>query len=149
MSKFLVGTLSGANLGVSITCYVQSINWNFVHDESETPDENGNVAVYQQYNHRAEGSATVRVPRDTVIPATGASLSVKGISLPSYSAAGVPTGGYTLETTPAGPGVDFVITDASINTQNTEVAEWSVSIRRYLENGIGELDTDASDSQSA
>ena len=143
MSEYKVGTISGTSMGISVACLVQSLNWNFAHDESETRDENGNVVVYQQYNHRAEGSATARVPLGVEIPPVGASLTIKGISLPSYSAAGVPTGGYTLESTPSGTGVSFAITDASINTSNTEVAEWSFSVRRYLENGVGSQNTTA------
>lgn len=141
MADYLVGTISATNLGITVSCLVQSINWTFAHDEAETRDENGNVLVYQQYNHRAEGSVTARIPRGVQIPAAGATLSIKGISLPAYSAAGVPTGGYTLETTPSGTGVDFAITDASINTTNTEVAEWTLTVRRYLENSVGSQNT--------
>lgn len=146
MADYLVGTISAANLGISVSCLVQSLNWNFAYDESEVRDHNGNVAVYQQYNHRGEGSCTARIPYGVQIPAQGATITIKGISLPSYSAAGVPTGGYTLDNTPSGDGVSFVITDASINTSNTEVAEWSLTVRRYLENGVGSQDTDTSDS---
>ena len=149
MAKYLVGTISAPNLGINVSCLVQSINWNFAHDESEVQDENGNVAVYQQYNHRVEGTVTARVPRDVSIPAAGASLTVKGIELPAYSAAGAPAGGYTIDSTPSGAGVEFVISNPSINTTNTEVAEWSMTVKRYLENGIGEQTTDISDSQSA
>ena len=141
MSEYKVGTISGANLGITVACLVQSLNWNFAYNENETPDENGNVAVYQQYNHRAEGTATARVPLGVEIPPSGASLTIKGISLPSYSAAGVPTGGYTLETTPSGTGVSFIITDSALNTANNEVAEWSFGVRRYLENGVGTQNT--------
>jgi len=141
MADYKVGTISATNLGITVSCLVQSLNWSFAHDESETRDENGNVLIYQQYNHRAEGSCTARVPLGVEIPPSGATLAIKGISLPAYSAAGVPTGGYTLETTPSGTGVEFAITDASINTQNTEVAEWSFSVRRYLENGVGSQNT--------
>lgn len=141
MSEYKVGTLSGTNMGITVPCLVQSLNWQFAQDESETRDHNGNVAVYQQYNHRAEGSCTARVPLGVSIPAEGASITIQGITLPAYSAAGVPTGGYTLDTTPSGDGVTFVISDASINTQNTEVAEWSFTVRRYLENGIGSQNT--------
>lgn len=141
MADYLVGTISATNLGLTVSCLVQSLNWNFAYDESETRDENGNVVIYQQYNHRAEGSVTARIPYGVQIPAQGASITIKGISLPSYSAAGVPTGGYTLDSTPSGTGVTFVISDASINTQNTEVAEWSFTVRRYLENGVGSQDT--------
>ena len=141
MAEYKVGTISGADMGIQVACLVQSLNWNFAHDESETRDEKGNPVVYQQYNHRAEGACTARVPLGVEIPPSGATLTIKGISLPSYTAAGVPTGGYTLETTPSGTGVEFVITDASISTQNTEVAEWSFSVRRYLENGIGSQNT--------
>lgn len=146
MADYLVGTISATNLGISVSCLVQSLNWNFAYDESETRDEKGNVLIYQQYNHRAEGSVTARIPYGVQIPAQGASITIKGISLPSYSAAGVPTGGYTLDNTPSGDGVSFAITDASINTSNTEVAEWSLTVRRYLENGVGSQDTDTSDS---
>ena len=83
MSEYKVGTISAANLGIEVACLIQSLNWNFAHDEAETKDESGNVAIYQQFNHRAEGSVTARVPYDVQIPAAGASLTIKGISLPS------------------------------------------------------------------
>ena len=101
--------------------------------------------MYQQYNHRAEGTATIRVPRDYQIPAAGASVSIKGISLPTYSAQGVPTGGYTIASTPVGDGVEFIISNPTINMQNTEVTEYSMTVKRYLENGIGSQTTDISD----
>ena len=143
MSEYKVGTLTAANMGVSVECVVQSLNYSFTCDTAETQDENGNVKYVQQYNHRAEGQASTRIPLGVEVPAQGASLTVKGISLPSYTSAGVASGGYTLDNTGSGVGVTFLVTDASIATTNTEVAQWDLSLVRYLENGIGAQTTSA------
>lgn len=143
MSEYKVGTYTATELGISVDCVVQSLNYSFACDAAETQDENGNVKYIQQYNHRAEGSLNARIPRDVAAPAQGDSITVKGISLPTYTSAGMPSGGYTLESTPTGSGVSFLITDASLGTQNTEVSTYDLSIVRYLENGIGSQVTSA------
>lgn len=141
MAEYLVGTLTGNQLGISVACLVQNTGLTFACDEHEILDEKGNLAVYQQTNHRAEMQTTARVPYDVVLPPQGASLSVAGVSLPQYSVTGVPTGGYSLVTGATSSTVDFVITDASLNTVNNDVAEYNVTLRHYLENGVGSQNT--------
>lgn len=149
MSKYLVGTYNAAAFGIATAMITQSGEFSASHDEAETPDENGNVRVYQQYNHRLEGNVTLRIPRGVVAPADGSSLKVKCIEVPTYSPAGVPTGGYTLLESPASTGIDYIVINPTLNTQNNQVAEYTATLRRYLENGVGSQNADISDSQSA
>jgi len=146
MAEYLVGTYKASDFGIAVAMITQSGEFSASHDEAETPDENGNVLIYQQYNHRLEGSVTLKVPRGVAAPADGASLSVKCIEVPTYSAQGVPTGGYTLLSSPASTGVDYIVINPSLKTENTTVSEYSCTLRRYLENGVGSQDTDTSDS---
>lgn len=141
MSDYKVGTLTAANMGVSVECVVQSLNYSFQCDTAEVQDEKGNLKYIQQYNHRCEGQASTRIPLGVEVPCQGASLTVKGISLPTYTADGVGSGGYTLDNTGSGSGVSFLVTDASIATTNTDVATWDLTIVRYLENGVGAITT--------
>lgn len=141
MADYLVGTYNAAAFGIAVAMITQAGEFSAAHDESETPDENGNVLIYQQYNHRLEGSVTLRIPRDVPAPADGSSLSVKCIEAPTYSAQGVPTGGYTLLSSPASTGVDYIVINPTLRTQNRDVAEYSCSLRRYLENGVGSQNT--------
>lgn len=149
MSDYLVGTLSGTQLGFNVACLVQNAGLTFACDESETKDEHGNTAVYQQFNHRAEMATTARVPYNITLPPQGSTLSISGVTLPSYTSAGVPSGGYSLVTGATSSTVDFVITDASLNTVNGEVAEYSVTLRHYLENNIGSQNAVTSGSSSS
>ena len=141
MAEYLVGTYKASDFGIVVAMITQSGEFSASHDESETPDENGNVLIYQQYNHRMEGSVTLKIPRDVAAPADGVSLSVKCIEVPTYSPQGVPTGGYTLLSSPASTGVDYIVINPTLRTQNTEVSEYSCTLRRYLENGVGSQDT--------
>lgn len=136
MADYLVGTLSGTQLGLSIDCLVQGVDLSPAHDEHETLDHNGNVAGYQQNNHRVEGTCTIKVPRGVVIPAAGQSLSISGVETPTYSAAGVPTGGYTVMGSTS-TATSYILTSVSINTSNSDTITATVGLRRYLENGIG------------
>lgn len=149
MADYLVGTYKASDFGIVVAMITQNCEFSAQHDESEVPDENGNVAVYQQYNHRLEGNVTLKVPRGVEAPADGASLSVKCLEVPTYSPQGVPTGGYTLRSSPASTGVNYIVVSPTLKTENTTVSEYSCTLRRYLENGIGEQTTDISDSQSA
>ena len=144
MSEYKVGTYTASDIGVSVSCVVQSLSFGFECDTAETQDENGNVKYLQQFNHRCTAQASCRVPRGVAAPAQGQSLTVKAIDLPSYTSAGVASGGYTLNDVTSGSGVSFLITDASLATQNGEVATYDLSLVRYLENGIGEQVTSAS-----
>jgi hypothetical protein len=146
MAEYLVGTYKASDFGIAVAMITQSGEFSASHDESETPDENGNVKIYQQYNHRIEGSVTLKVPRGVAAPADGSSLSVKCIEVPTYSAQGEPTGGYTLLPSPASTGVDYIVINPSLKTENTTVSEYSCTLRRYLENGVGSQNTDTSDS---
>lgn len=147
MADYLVGTYKASDFGIAVAMIAQNSDFSPQHDESEVQDENGNVKIYQQYNHRMECSVTLKIPRGVAAPADGASLSVKCIEVPTYSAQGVPTGGYTLLSSPASTGVDYIVINPTLRTQNTDVSEYSATLRRYLENGIGSQDT--SDSASA
>lgn len=141
MAEYLVGTYNAAAFGIVVAMITQSGEFSAAHDESETPDENGNVKIYQQYNHRLEGNVTLRIPRGVAAPADGSSLSVKCIEVPTYSAQGVPTGGYTLLASPAATGVDYIVINPTLSTQNNQVAEYTATLRRYLENGVGSQNT--------
>ena len=146
MADYLVGTYKAADFGIAVAMIAQTSDFSAQHDEAEIRDENGNVAVYQQYNHRMEASVTLKIPRGVAAPADGATLSVKCIELPTYSADGTASGGYTLVSSPSSPGIDFVVVNPTLRTQNTDVAEYSATLRRYLENDIGGQDTDVSTS---
>lgn len=147
MADYLVGTYKASDFGIAVAMIAQNCDFSAQHDESEIPDENGNVKIYQQFNHRMEGSVTLKIPRGVAAPADGASLSVKCIEVPTYSAQGVPTGGYTLLSSPGSTGVNYIVVNPTLKTQNTTVSEYSCTLRRYLENGVGSQDT--SDSAGA
>lgn len=150
MSDYLVGTYKAADFGIAVAMITQSGDFDAQHDENEVRDENGNVVIYQQYNHRGEFSVTLKIPRGVNAPAAGSTLSVKCITLPTYTAQGVPTGGYNLVADPSGQsGIDFVVISPKLTTQNQDVSEYSATLRRYLENGIGEQNTGADASTSA
>jgi hypothetical protein len=135
MADYLVGTLSAAQLGLTIDCLVQGVDLNPAHDEHETLDHNGNVAVYQQNNHRVEGTCNIKVPASAPLPAPGMSLNVLGIEVPTYTAAGTPTGGYTLGASETS--TSYIVTGVNLNSSNGDVRNATINIRRYLENGIG------------
>lgn len=136
MADYLVGTLSATQLGLTIDCLVQGVDLSPAHDEHETLDHNGNVAAYQQNNHRVEGSCNIKVPAAAALPAPGMSLTIKGIEVPTYTAAGTPTGGYTLGASPE-TSTSYIVTGVTLNSSNGDVRNATINIRRYLENSIG------------
>lgn len=136
MADYLVGTLSATQLGLSIDCLVQGVDLSPTQDEHEQLDHNGNVACYQQNNHRLEGTCNIKVPRGVLLPAPGQSLSLSGVETPTYSAAGVPTGGYTVMGDSSAT-VSYIVTGVGASTSNGDVINSTLNIRRYLENGIG------------
>lgn len=141
MPEYKVGTLTNADLTAGLI--LQDINANIEFDSSEVKDEHGNVAYVQHYNHRAVLSCNAVAPRGTALPTVGATVSLKGITLPAISPDGSMTAAeVTLaEDGASGTEVDFLVTSASIATSNSDFPKYALTLTRYLENSIGGIKT--------
>lgn len=141
MPEYKVGTLTNADLSTGLI--LQDITANIEFDTSEVKDENGNVAYVQHYNHRAVLSCNAIAPKGTALPTVGATVSLKGITLPSVAADGKMTSAsVTLsEDGAGGSAVEFLVTSASIATSNSDVPKYALTLTRYLENSFGAIKT--------
>lgn len=138
---FLVGTLTGSGAGTGLI--FQDCQANIEFDSAEVKDENGNVAYIQHYNHRAVISANAVAAKDAAQPSAGATIQMKGIELPTPDATGKMTNPTIkiLKDADAATPIDFLVTSASLSTSNSDVCKYSLTLTRYLENGLGGIKT--------
>ncbi len=133
------------NAGVASGLIMQELSGNIEYDTSEVKDENGNVKFVQHYNHRAVLTGTAVCPKGTAVPTVGATVGIKGVTLPAPAADGSmqdPTITIAKDGT-SGTAVDFLVTAAAPSTSNSDVPKYSITLTRYLENGIGAITTSA------
>jgi hypothetical protein len=140
--KFLVGTLSA---GTALSNFIiTETSPTIESDDSEIQDQDGNVAFVQHYNHRAVVSCNVVVPRGYPVPVKGASVTLKGVTLPTFDATGKCSGNPTItisEDPSQGSEVQFLVTASALTMSNTGVTTGSITLTRYLENGLGAIQT--------
>ena len=98
------------------------------------------MVYVQHYNHRAVINANAVAAKDTAQPSVGSTISVPGVTLPTFDATGKATN-PSITLTGDGTAVDFLVTSASLATSNTEVPKYSLTLTRYLENSIGQIKT--------
>ena len=141
MPEYKVGTLTNADLTSGLI--LQDIAANIETDTSEVRDENGNVAYVQHYNHRAVLTCNAVAPKGAALPTVGATVSLKGITLPAVNPDGSMTSpNVTLAADGAsGTAVDFLVTSANLSTSNQNVPTYALTLTRYLENSIGAIKT--------
>lgn len=139
--NFVVGTLKNANFSTGLI--MQDVSASMECDTAETKDENGNVAYVQYYNHRAVLTCNAAAAKDAAQPTVGATVSIKGIVLPSPSADGSMTSATITLPSDASTGtaVDFLVTSATLSSSNSDVCKYALTLTRYLENGIGAIKT--------
>ena len=142
MSKYLVGTLKLS--GTSSALIFQDASISLEADTAEVKDENGNVAYVQHYNHRCVISANAVCPKGEGQPCLGATVKVKGVTLPSPAADGSMTSPtINLEADASAEEVDFLVTSSSLSSSNSDVDKYALTLTRYLENALGAIKTDA------
>ena len=141
MPEYKVGTLTNADLTSGLI--LQDIAANIETDTSEVRDENGNVAYVQHYNRRAVLTCNAVAPKGAALPTVGATVSLKGITLPAVNPDGSMTSpNVTLAADGAsGTAVDFLVTSANLSTSNQAVPTYALTLTRYLENNIGAIKT--------
>lgn len=137
---YIVGTLKAQ--GISSSLIFQDANISLEFDTAEVKDENGNVVYVQHYNHRAVINANAVAAKDAAQPSVGSTISVPGVTLPTFDATGKATNpSINLTTSGDAAAVDFLVTSASLATSNSEVPKYSLTLTRYLENAIGQIKT--------
>ena len=142
MPKYLVGTLKLSGTAASLIFQDASIS--LESDTAEVKDENGNVAFVQHYNHRATISCNAVCPKGEAQPCLGATVKVKGVTLPSPAADGSMTSPtINLEADDSADEVEFLVTASSLSSSNSDVDKYALTLTRYLENGLGAIKTDA------
>lgn len=140
--KYLVGTLA---VGSALSNFIITETSPTIEcDTSEVQDQNGNVAFVQHYNHRAVVSCNIVVPRGYAVPVVGATVSLKGVTLPTFDATGKCSGTPTItisENPASGSEVSFLVSASNLSMSNTGVTTGSLTLTRYLENGLGAIQT--------
>ncbi len=140
MSKYLVGTIKIDGLSTGLIFQDASIA--LEADTAEVKDENGNVAYVQHYNHRCTISANAVCPKGEGQPCIGATVSIKGVTLPTPAADGSMTSPtLNLDASATGSAVDFLVTSSTIQSSNSDVDKYSLTLTRYLENSLGAIKT--------
>lgn len=140
MAKYLVGTLQVS--GTSTGLIFQDASIAIEADTAEVKDENGNVAYVQHYNHRCTISANAVCPKGEAQPCTGATISIKGVTLPTPAADGSMTSPtINLEADSSSTGIDFLVQSANLSSSNSDVDKYAITLVRYLENGLGAIKT--------
>lgn len=139
MANYKVGTLKIADTVSGLI--IQDCSISTEADEAQVKDENGNVAYLQFYNHRAVANINAVVPKGAAIPVIGATVGIKGVTLPEPAADGsMENTAITLDDS-SDVSVDFVITSSQISTSNSDVDKYSLTATRYLENKLGAVKT--------
>ena len=142
--EYKVGTLVNSGIGHGVI--LQDLSGNVEYDTNEVPDENGNNRIIQHYNHRAVLTGTAVCPLGSAVPVSGSSISISGVTLPTFNADGScadPTITISKDGT-SGTTLDFLVTAASVATSNKDVAKYNITLTRYLENSIGAITTEIS-----
>ncbi len=141
MATYKVGTLKIADAVSGLI--MQDCNISMEADEAQVKDENGNVAYLQYYNHRAVASINAVIPKGSAVPIIGATVEIKGVTLPSPAADGSMTSANVTISTDntAGTAVEFVVTSSQITSSNSDVDKYTLTATRFLENGLGAVKT--------
>ena len=120
MSKYLVGTIKVDGLSTGLIFQDASIA--LEADTAEVKDENGNVAYVQHYNHRCTISANAVCPKGEGQPCIGATVGIKGVTLPTPAADGSMTSPtINLDADGASSSVDFLVTASTLQSSNSDV----------------------------
>ena len=138
MATYKVGTLKIADAVSGLI--MQDCNISMEADEAQVKDENGNL---QYYNHRAVASINAVIPKGSAVPIIGATVEIKGVTLPSPAADGSMTSANVTISTDntAGTAVEFVVTSSQITSSNSDVDKYTLTATRFLENGLGAVKT--------
>ncbi len=140
MSKYLVGTIKVDGLSTGLIFQDASIA--LEADTAEVKDENGNVAYVQHYNHRCTISANAVCPKGEGQPCMGATVAIKGVTLPKPAADGSMTSPtLNLDADGSSAAVDFLVTSSTLQSSNSDVDKYSLTLTRYLENDLGAIKT--------
>ena len=141
MPEFKVGTLKAS--GLESTLIFQSVSTNIESEESKVKDEDGNTAYVQHYDHKAVLTVEAVAAKDQAQPCKGATVAIKGVVLPTVNADGSMTSSTITLLSDASNGtpVDFLVETSNLVSSNSEVCKYSLTLTRYLENGIGAIKT--------
>ena len=138
MPDYKVGTLKlFGELGTDFL--FQTSNLYIATDHSEAPDENGNTAAVQDFNHRAVADMEAVIPRGTGLPVTGQTVQVKGVTLPTVTSDGVVSGTFAMDSqiTSSSTAVNFRVTgEPRVTAQNNAFTHFSMQATRWLVNGL-------------
>lgn len=134
MADYLVGITGSLDTYSDILLQVFGLG--IEADEYTAPDGDGNTAAHQSKNHRAKINVEAIIPKAQEIPAVGATVGVKGVSLPTVTADGVVTGGIKIDATVA-TAVNFKVTGTSqIDQSNTDFNKARLELTAWLVNTI-------------
>jgi hypothetical protein len=113
-------------------------------DDYEAKDENGNTKLTAHLNHRLTGDLTAIIPAGVKIPVKGEIIELTGVELPTIDARGNITGDFKINPESNTP-VKVVVNGASNVTQNNQgYQEVTLSVVRYLVNGIPDAGSSSS-----
>lgn len=132
--EYLVGVITKPD-GMSNFAW-QNNNLGIDADEYEAKDENGNVVQTDRRNYRLTGELNALVPVKTKIPVKGEVIELTGIDLPTVDAKGNVTGDFKINPDSTNK-IKVLVNGTSNVTQNNQgYQEVTLSVIRYLVNGI-------------
>jgi len=136
MTDYNTGLISKID-GSGFTDFLfQSHNLTIEADEYEAKDENGNTVAHVLKNHRAKMTVEAIIPAAAKVPVPGETVGVKGISVPTVTAAGAVSGDFKVDTTIT-TAVNFkVVGTPAINQSGTDFTKATFDLARYLVNEI-------------
>jgi hypothetical protein len=132
--EYLVGVITKPD-GMSDFLW-QNNNLGIDADDYEAKDENGNVKQTDRRNYRLTGELNALVPVKTKIPVKGEVIELTGIDLPTVDAQGNVTGDFKINPDSTNK-IKVLVNGTSNVTQNNQgYQEVTLSVIRYLVNGI-------------
>lgn len=132
--EYLVGVITKPD-GMSEFLW-QNVNLGVDADDYEAKDEDGNVKQTDHRNHRLEGELNALIPVKTKVPVKGEVIELTGIDLPTVDSKGNVTGDFKINPD-SSTKIKVKVNGKSNVTQNNQgYQEVTLSVIRYLVNGI-------------
>lgn len=132
--EYLVGVISKPS---GMTKFLwQNNNLGIDADDFAAKDENGNTKVTCHRDHRLTGDLTAVIPTNVKVPVKGETITLTGIELPTVDSEGNVSGDFKINPEATTPIIVEVNGASNINQSNQAYVEVTLSVIRYLVNGI-------------